>query len=108
MGRQTRMLLEPRTAPDRVATPCNARKSPGSYGIKALCYFSSGRFPNTWKRRTEVSTRLVNQLYIHNQYHATETAVAPICTDRDRHLPQSWVFTWKRRTEVSTRLVNQL
>ena len=31
-----------------------------------------------------MSTRLANQLYIHNQYHATDTAVAPISTDHDR------------------------
>ena len=50
--------------------------------------------PQYLERRMEVSTRFANQLYIHNQYHATDTAVAPISTDHDRNLPQSWVFTW--------------
>ena len=95
-------------SPSRVATPCNAHKSPGSKGIETLCSLFSGRFPNTWKRRTEMSTAPVNQLYIYKQLHATDTAVAPICTELRSASAIAGAFTWKRRTEMSTAPMNRI
>ena len=44
-----------------------------------------------------MSTAPVNRIYIYKQLHATDTAVAPICTELRSASAIAGALTWKRR-----------